>query len=406
MTGTDPQRMVRPLDIFRAFLGLGLTSFGGPVAHLGYFRREFVERRGWLDEAGYAEIVALSQVLPGPSSSQTGFAIGLTRGGWAGGVAAWTAFTLPSALALGLFAALAGSLDGPVAAGALSGLKLLAVAVVAQAVLGMGRSLCPDRPRLAVALGALTVLALVPGVAGQLLALASGALAGLALGPAAPTGQAGAAPSGWRPSRRLGAALAGLALALLALLPLGVAAGIGGQGLALFEALYRAGALVFGGGHVVLPLLEAAMVRPGWMDADTFLAGYGAAQAVPGPLFTISAYLGAVAGPEPNGLAGAAIALVGIFLPGLLLMAGLLPWWGALRRWQAAQSALAGVNAAVVGVLAAALYDPVFTSAVRAGPDLALAALAFFALSRWQVPVWAVVLAMAAVGALRGLAGV
>ena len=407
MRGASEQAPARgPGEILRIFLGLGLTSFGGPVAHLGYFRTEFVERRGWFTEAGYADLVALAQVLPGPASSQVGFAIGLSRGGWAGGAAAWAGFTLPSALALLAFASLAGALEGPAAVGALGGLKLLAVAVVAQAVLGMGRSLCPDRSRLALALGALAFLSVWPGVSGQVIVIAAGALAGLALALPVEADAAWDGPAGWRPSRRMGAGLALAMLAILALAPLAVAAGLGGQGLALFEAFYRAGALVFGGGHVVLPLLEAAVVAPGWMTAETFLAGYGAAQAVPGPLFTLSAYLGAAAGPEPNGLAGAAVALVAIFLPGLLLIAGLMPWWAELRRHRAARRALAGINAAVVGVLGAALYDPVFTAAVTSPLDMALGAVAFFALHTWRAPVWAVVLAMAGAGALTGLTGV
>lgn len=406
MQETAPTAPTGRLEIFRVFLGLGLTSFGGPVAHLGYFHRAFVERRGWFSEAGYADLVALAQVLPGPASSQVGFAVGLARGGWAGGAAAWAGFTLPSALALLALAGIAGGLDGPAAAGALAGLKLLAVAVVAQAVMGMGRSLCPDRPRLAVALAAFAFLSVWPGVSGQVIAIAAGALAGLALALPVEDAGDGHGPAGWRPGRRTGLVLAGVVLGLLVLLPAGVALGIGGQGLALFEAFYRAGALVFGGGHVVLPLLEASVVRPGWMEAETFLAGYGAAQAVPGPLFTLSAYLGAAAGPEPNGVAGAAIALAGIFLPGLLLIAALMPWWARLRGWAAARRALAGINAAVVGVLGAALYDPVFTAAVTGAPDLALAAGAFFALQSWRAPVLGVVLAMAGIGALRGLAGV
>ncbi len=394
-----------PLTILRIFLGLGLTSFGGPVAHLGYFRREFVERRGWLDEDGYADLVALSQVLPGPASSQTGFAIGLIRGGWAGGAAAWTGFTLPSAIALMLFAAAAGTLQGPVASGILDGLKLLAVAVVAQAVLGMGRTLCPDRPRLAVALAVLAFLAVWPGPSGQVIAIAAGGLAGLAFALPTAAGTSTGLRPGHGPSGRAGIGLVGAALLLLGGLPVLVAAGIGGQALALFEAFYRAGALVFGGGHVVLPLLEGTVVAPGWVSQDAFLAGYGAAQAVPGPLFTFAAYLGAAAGPEPNGVAGAALALAGIFLPGLLLIAGLLPWWAEVRAWVRARQAMAGINAAVVGVLGAALYHPVFTSAVESRLDLALAAAAFFALTRWHAPVWAVVICMGTAGGLMGVIG-
>jgi chromate transporter len=409
---TAPDRSAPPApslrEIFSVFLGLGLTSFGGPVAHLGYFRTAFVERRRWLSEAAYADLVALCQFLPGPASSQVGFAIGLMRGGWPGALAAWVAFTLPSALALLAFAYGAAALDDPVSLGVIAGLKLLAVAVVAHAVWGMGTTLCPDRPRIAVALAAIAVVALWGGPGGQVAAILAGGAAGLALGLGgpAPGAEERAAPTGYLPGRGLAAALVALALGLLVALPLMAAGGIGGQALALADAFYRAGALVFGGGHVVLPLLESAVVAPGWVDEATFLAGYGAAQAVPGPLFTFAAFLGAAAEPAPNGLPGAALALAAIFLPGLMLVAVTLPFWDALRGWARARAALAGVNAAVVGVLAAALHDPVFTSGVTGTLDLAIAAAAFFALQAWRAPVWTVVLAMAGLGALRGLAGV
>ncbi len=395
-----------PLAVFLVFLRLGLTSFGGPIAHIGYFRTEFVERRRWMSDAAYADLVALCQFLPGPASSQVGFAVGLLRGGWSGAAAAWAGFTLPSAIALVLFAYGASALTDPVSQGAISGLKILAVAVVAQAVLGMGKGLCPDNPRLAVALAAVALLALWPGPAGQVVAILLGAVAGLALslGAAAPD-EPGAGFSGRLPGRRTGLALIGAALALLALLPALVAVGAGGQTVALLEAFYRAGALVFGGGHVVLPLLEDTVVAAGWVTEDAFLAGYGAAQAVPGPLFTFAAYLGAAGEPAPNGVAGAALALGAIFLPGILLVAGTLPWWAALRGSGRARAALAGVNAAVVGVLAAALYDPVFTAGIADPLDFALAAAAFFALTRWGAPVWAVVIAMAGAGAAIGAAG-
>ena len=398
----------RPGEIFAVFLGLGLTSFGGPVAHLGYFRTAFVERRRWLSEAAYADLVALCQFLPGPASSQVGFAIGLMRGGWAGAFAAWAAFTLPSAALLVAFAYGAAALDDPVSRGVIAGLKLLAVAVVAHAVWGMGRSLCPDPPRIAIALAAIAVIGLWGGPGAQVAAILAGGAAGLALGLGGPApGAAERAPAaGYLPGRATAAALLALALALLGTLPLMAAAGIGGQALALADAFYRAGALVFGGGHVVLPLLESSVVGPGWVDEDTFLAGYGAAQAVPGPLFTFAAFLGAAAEPAPNGLSGAALALAAIFLPGLLLVAGTLPFWDTLRGWARARAALAGVNAAVVGVLAAALHDPVFTAGVTSTLDLAIAAAAFFALQTWRAPVWTVVLAMAALGGLRGLAGI
>lgn len=392
--------------IFRIFLMLGLTSFGGPIAHLGYFRTEFVTRRRWLGDADYADLVALGQFLPGPASSQVGFALGLQRGGWAGGAAAWAGFTLPSAAAMVLFAIGADLLDGPVMHGVIAGLKILAVAVIAQALLGMGRSLCPDPPRLALALAALFALALVGGPLGQVAVILAGSAIGFAFG----LGRGDATRSegsvgGAGPGRRAGMALVGLAIALLAALPLLAAAGIGGQAVALFEAFYRAGALVFGGGHVVLPLLEVATVEPGWVTDDQFLAGFGAVQAVPGPIFTFAAYLGAVAEPAPNGLAGAAIALVAVFLPGLLLVAGILPFWDTLRGMARARDALAGVNAAVVGLLAAAFYDPAITAGIRAPLDFALAAAAFFALTVWKVPVWTVVLAVALAGGAIGALG-
>ncbi len=401
---TNPEKS-GPWEIFRIFLGLGLTSFGGPVAHLGYFRNAFVEQRRWLDEAAYADLVALCQFLPGPASSQVGFALGLRRGGWAGAAAAWAGFTLPSAMAMVLVAYGASALTDPFSLGVIAGLKILAVAVVADAVLGMGRSLSPGGVRLALALATLALLALWTGPGGQILAILLGAAAGLALGLGRDQTVGKAPPAGAGPAATQGLWLIGAAGVLLAALPLLVAGGVGGQALALFEAFYRAGALVFGGGHVVLPLLQDSVVGPGWVESASFLAGYGAAQAVPGPLFTFAAYLGAASGPAPNGVVGASIALVAVFLPGLLLVAGALPWWERLRSWGSARSVLAGVNAAVVGILAAALYDPVFTAAIADGLDLALAAAAFFALKHWRAPVWAVVLACALTGGAIGLLG-
>jgi chromate transporter len=383
--------------IFRVFLTLGLTSFGGPIAHLGYFRREFVERRKWLTESVFADLVALCQFLPGPASSQVGFAVGLSRGGLLGGLAAWAGFTLPSALALALFARLAWRLDGAATGGALHGLKLVAVAVVAQAVWSMARSLCPDRARASLAvLGALTVT-FAPAAAGQITAIVLGALLGLWLcrGTAAPAD--GALPI-LVPRALAWSCLAAYALLLIAL-PLAVRLGAGPP-LAVFEAFYRAGALVFGGGHVVLPLLESAVVTPGWVGHDAFLAGYGAAQAVPGPLFTFSAYLGAVMSAPPGGWPGAALSLVAIFLPGLLVLTGALPFWDAFRRHAGAQAAMRGVNAAVVGILVAALYHPVWTSAVRNPADFALALVAFALLAVWTLPPWVVVLLTALGGLL------
>ncbi len=374
--------------MFRAFLKLGLTSFGGPIAHLGYFRDELVVRRRWIDEAGYADLLALCQFLPGPASSQAGFALGLLRGGPLGALAAFTAFTLPSALILVLFAAGASLFDGQVGHGILHGLKLVAVAVVAQAVWGMARSLCPDRSRAGIAVAAVLTVTFAAGALGQVAAILLGGLAGLAL-----CRHQDAAPArnlAFPISRPVGAAALAMFFLLLALLPL-AAASLPFHGLALFDAFYRSGALVFGGGHVVLPLLEAEVVAPGWIGADGFLAGYGAAQAVPGPLFTFAAYLGAAMEPAPNGIAGAFLCLVAIFLPGFLLLVGALPFWDALRTRPMARAAMRGANAAVVGLLGAALYDPVWTSAVHVPEDFALAVLGFVLLTVGKAPPWLVV---------------
>ena len=388
--------------IFRVFLRLGLTSFGGPIAHLGYFRREFVERRRWLSESAYADLVALCQFLPGPASSQVGFAVGLSRGGLAGGLAAWAGFTLPSAIALTLFALGAGGITGPAGLGALHGLKVVAVAVVAQAVWGMARALCPDRDRASIAVLATLVVFFAATSAGQIGAIVLGGVLGLWRcrdAPGAPTGGLPVAV----PRGVASACLAAFFLLLVGL-PLAVRLGAG-HAVEVFEAFYRAGALVFGGGHVVLPLLEAAVVPPGWVSEGAFLAGYGAAQAVPGPLFTFAAYLGAVMRPPPNGWAGAALGLIAIFLSGLLVVTGALPFWDAFRRRTWAQSAMRGVNAAVVGILLAALYSPVWTSAVLGPPDFALALVAFVLLTVWHAPPWMVVALTAAAGAALGLGG-
>lgn len=392
-----------PAEVAWVFLKLGLTSFGGPIAHLGYFRDELVARRKWIDEAGYADLVALCQFLPGPASSQVGFALGLLRGrGLLGGLAAWCGFTLPSAVLLCLFALGAAALTGPVAEGVLHGLKLVAVAVVAQAVWGMAKTLTPDRERAAIALAAVVVTVFAAGSLGQIGAIALGAVAGLRLcrdGGPAPAGRLNVPVS-----RRGGAVALALFAALFLAVP-ALAVATGSQGLALFDAFYRSGALVFGGGHVVLPLLQAEVVAPGWVTNEAFLEGYGLAQAVPGPLFTFAAWLGAVMGPAPNGVAGAAIALAAIFLPGLLLLYGALPYWDALRRRPAAQSAMRGANAAVVGILGAALYSPVWTSAVLAPRDFALALAGFLALTVWRAPPWTVVLGLAAAGGALTLIG-
>ncbi len=387
--------------IFLVFLLLGCTSFGGPVAHLGYFRDELVVRRKWLAEAGYADVVALCQFLPGPGSSKVAFSLGVLRGnGLPGGLAASIGFTLPSALIMFAFALSATAFTGPVADGFLHGLKLVAVAVVAQAVYGMARTLAPDRERAAIALAAVAIVVFFAGSLGQITAIALGACAGLRLCP----GQASAQSAHLRfpITRRRGAAVLILFTALL-LLPAIAAATANLPGIALFDAFYRSGAFVFGGGHVVLPLLQAEVVAPGWVSNETFLAGYGVAQAVPGPLFTFAAYLGAVMEPSPNGLAGAAIALVALLSPGLLLVYGVLPFWGTVRMRPNAQAAMRGANAAVVGILGAALYDPVWINAVLTARDFALALAGFLLLTVWKTPPWIVVGLLAAAGTLAGL---
>lgn len=382
-------------EVFGVFLLLGLTSFGGPIAHLGYFRSELVERRRWLTDQAYADLVALCQFLPGPASSQVGFALGLMRAGPGGAAAAWTAFTLPSAIALVLFGLSAALLDGPVSQGIIHGLKVTAVAIVAHAVWGMARNLCPDRRRAGIALAAVFTVVLVSGPLGQVAAIAIGALAGMALCRAKEEADEHELPL--PVSARVGY-LAGLAFVIL-LIGLPLLPWVSPlETLAVMDAFYRAGALVFGGGHVVLPLLEAAVVQPGWIGADAFLAGYGAAQAVPGPLFTFASYLGAVMSPLGGGLVGATLALVMIFLPGMLLLVAVLPHWNRFRRWGSAQALMRGANAAVVGILGAALYQPVWTSAIVGSREFALALTGFLLLSVWKLPAWAVVIILASGG--------
>jgi chromate transporter len=398
----QPLQDASALEVLRIFLRLGLSSFGGPVAHLGYFRTEFVERRRWLDDHAYADLVALCQFLPGPASSQVGMALGLQRAGWTGALAAWVGFTLPSALALTLLAMGLTRWESLGASGVVQGLKIVAVAVVAQALWGMSRSLCPDRPRAGIGLAAGLLALLVPGSAGQLMAIALGALAGWRLlgAPTAPPGVALACPV----SRRAGAMLLLIFGALLLGLPV-TAALVDLPWLQAVAVFYQAGSLVFGGGHVVLPLLQAGVVPPGWVDEATFLAGYGAAQAVPGPLFTLAAFLGASMVGPPGGWTGALSMLLAIFLPAFLLVAGALPWWEALRRHATVQRALGGINAAVVGLLGAAFYDPVFTSAIHTRADLALALGAFGLLVVGRLsPLWVVLLA-AGIGGLRSIIG-
>jgi chromate transporter len=389
------------LEVLRIFLRLGLTSFGGPVAHLGYYRAEFVERRKWLDEHTYADIVALWQFLPGPTSSQVGITVGIMRAGFLGALAAWIGFTMPSAAAMILFGyglTRFGDLSG---APWLHGLKIVAVAVVAQAVWGMAQSLRPAAAKplkiwATIAVGAAILALAVPSAVGQVVAILAGALIGWALLGSAQTPPSGVSIAVHIP-RALSVAAAILFVALLFGLPL-LAAAVPAQPIKLLDSFYRSGSLVFGGGHVVLPLLQAEVVPSGWVSNDAFLAGYGAAQAVPGPLFTFAAYLGTVMGPAPNGVIGGLLCLAAIFLPSFLLLIGALPFWDSLRRHPVVQSALPGVNAAVVGLLLAALYRPVWTSAIFAPQDFAIGVVAFLMLTFWAVPPWLVVI-LGALGA-------
>ncbi|HTP95134.1 MAG TPA: chromate efflux transporter [Burkholderiales bacterium] len=391
------------LTVFKAFLKLGLTSFGGPIAHIGYFRDEFVERRKWIDDRAYADLVALCQFTPGPASSKVGIAVGLAAAGLPGALAAWLAFTAPSAIALVLFAYGVAAFGDALNAGWLHGLKVVAVAVVAQAVWGMAKNLCPDPPRFTLAVAAAIIALAWPTSSGQLAAIACGALAGYALL------RAGAGDAHAEIGITLGKSAGVIALVLFFALLAGLPAASAihpGQPLALFDSFYRTGSLVFGGGHVVLPLLQSEVVPPGWVSNDAFLAGYGAAQAVPGPLFTFAAYLGAITGPEPNGWRGALLCTAAIFLPAFLLTIGVLPFWEQLRRYRAARSVLTGVNAAVVGLLLAALYSPVWTSAIRTPADFGLGLAALALLVFWKLPPWLVVGLSAVAGwALQSMTG-
>lgn len=391
-----------PLEVLRVFLKLGVSSFGGPIAHIGYFREEFVVRRSWLDEQAFVDLVALCQFLPGPASSQVGFSIGLMRAGYAGALAAWTGFTLPSAIILVLFAYGAGALSGPAGTGVLHGLKLVAVAIVAQAVWGMARTLCPGRERASIAVLSALIILFSSSWLAQIGTILLGGILGLWLCRNAPPMAEGhiAMPV----SRRAG--LLALAAFFILLIGLPVLQALNGSpSVALFDAFYRSGALVFGGGHVVLPLLREAFVAPGWVSDEAFLAGYGAAQAVPGPLFTFAAYLGAVVKPSPHGVAGAALGLFGIFLPGILILLGALPFWDSFRTRIEAQSVMRGVNAAVVGLLGAALYNPLWTSSVKTPGDFGVALVGFVLLSVWRAPPLVVVIVSALEGIALALAG-
>jgi chromate transporter len=391
-----------PLEVLAVFTRLGLTSFGGPIAHLGYFHDEFVVRRRWMDERRFADLVALCQFLPGPASSQVGIAVGHARAGVVGAFSAWLGFTVPSAIALTLFAWGVAAIGDVSDAAWLRGLKIVAVAVVAHAVWSMATKLTPDRPRITMAIAAAILALAWPAGLGQVAIILVGGLAGFFLFRDAstppPVSRAG---RGIR--RRVAAGLLVLFAALLVILPMARQA-TGDFHVAVADSFYRAGSLVFGGGHVVLPLLQAEVVPPGWVDDETFIAGYGAAQAVPGPLFTFAAYLGAVAAPGGFGIGTAVIALVAIFVPSFLLVLGALPFWDRLRSVRSVQAALMGINAVVVGILLAALYHPVWTSAIFTPADFALALGAFTALAIWQWPAWLVVIASALVAGLLGAA--
>ena len=376
------------LEVLAVATRLGFTSFGGPIAHLGYFRDEYVVKRRWLDERSYADLVALCQFLPGAASSKVGMSIGILRAGLRGGLAAWLGFTTPSAIALAVVAVVLRGVSSDVI-NLLHGLKVVAVAVVAQAVWGMARNLAPDRPRATIAICAAAAVFMLPTRIGQIAVIAVAAFVGWRFlrSDEVSDGPRRAVPI----PRWLAISAWVLLLGLLVALPVGRHF-TSWQPLAMFDSFYRSGSLVFGGGHVVLPLLQSEVVPPHWIGSDQFLAGYGAAQAVPGPLFTFSAYLGAALRPAPNGALGAAIALLAIFLPSMLLTLGALPWWGVLRSRPAAQAALRGVNAAVVGILLAALYSPVWTTAILRPADFVLAISAFGLLVIWRLPPWVVVL--------------
>ncbi|NGM82041.1 chromate transporter [Paenibacillus sp. 7124] len=393
--GAGQGRASALLEVLKVSTRLGFTSFGGPIAHLGYFHHEYIRRRKWMDEHSYADLVALCQFLPGPASSQVGIGIGVVRAGLLGGLVAWLGFTLPSVIALVAFAFLLQGYD-IAGAGWIHGLKIVAVAIVAQAILGMGQKLTPDRGRVTIAAAAAAASLSWHTAYSQVLIIAAAGAAGLWLyrKNAAPGGadlQIGI-------SRTVAVCCLALFVGLLVALPFLRTPGKM-DWLAMFDSFYRSGSLVFGGGHVVLPLLEREVVPAGWVSPEDFLAGYGAAQAVPGPLFTFAAYLGAMAG----GITGAAVATLGIFLPAFLLVIGALPFWNGIRKSPNIQGALTGINAAVVGILLAALYDPLWTTAILEPMDFALAVILFIMLVFWKLPPWTVVLTGAAGGILLGL---
>lgn len=394
MAKNDQNKLRTLLEIFGVSTKLGLTSFGGPIAHLGYFYEEYIRRRKWMDERSYADLVALCQFLPGPASSQVGIGIGVIRGGLLGGLIAWLGFTLPSVIALVLFALLMQGFDlGN--AGWIHGLKIVAVAIVAQAVLGMGQKLTPDRNRVTIAIITASIALLWQSAISQIVLIAAAGLVGMWLYRKTETPKA---PNLNVPiSRTLAVLCLVLFAGLLIVLPL-LRQYFDFSWLPLFDSFYRAGSLVFGGGHVVLPLLEREVVPTGWITSESFLAGYGAAQAVPGPLFTFAAYLGAMI----NGISGAIIATIAIFLPAFLLIIGTLPFWNAMRTNQKVQSALTGINAAVVGILLAALYNPLWTTAILSPVDFVMLMILFIMLVFWKLPPWIVVLTGAIGGTIIG----
>lgn len=384
-------------SVFVIFLRLGLTSFGGPIAHLGYFHHEFVTKRHWLSERSYADLVALCQFLPGPASSQVGIALGMSRAGYRGALAAWAGFTLPSAALLILFALGVSRYGDALGPGALHGLKVVAVAVVAQAVWGMAKNLCTDLTRIALMVIAACGALLEPSAWGQVSVIVIAGLAGVMLCKPGPSDAHDLLPIPI--SRKSGAIWLTLFFALLFGLPL-LAGLTADRSVAMIDAFYRTGSLVFGGGHVVLPLLQAEVVPPGWVSNETFLVGYGAAQAVPGPLFTFAAFLGASMNQAPSGWTGGLLCLLAIFAPSFLLIAGVLPFWERLRRSVRTRAALAGINAAVVGLLLTALYDPVWTNAIFTLEDFGLALAALVALMFWRLPPWLVLIGSGVVGGL------
>jgi chromate transporter len=390
------------LQLFVIFLRLGLTSFGGPIAHLGYFQDEFVRRRKWLTDHAYGDLVALCQFLPGPASSQVGISVGFMRGGLPGAIVSWLGFTLPSAVLLILFGLGVTRFQEYVSSGWIHGLKVIAVAIVAQAVIGMGRTLCPDKIRVTFAVLAMTFVLLFQSALSQIGVILLGGIFGwIFLRESTATLHV---PSGQNLKKRWGSVCLLIFVALLILLPV-TAKITANPFLISFDKFYRVGSLVFGGGHVVLPLLQTEVVSVGWLSIDSFLAGYGMAQAVPGPLFTIAGYIGAVSQVEPNGWLGGSVALVAVFLPSFLIILGVLPFWEKIRQYKVLQSMMRGANAGVVGLLMGALYNPVWTHAIQSNYDFATASIAFVGLQYWRLPSWVIVIFGALAGSIPGIFG-